>query len=217
MKAETATNYEIGYKAEMFARTLRLNAATFDTEYKDLQFQSFGPRPGIVEFGIFRTVNLQSARARGAELEADWKPIHGLTLSGSYGYLDAKYIKAIVLNSAYPIQSGQEMARAPRNKYTESAQYEFSLGNIGSLTSSIDYEYTGQQRGAIEPYANQPAYGVANARIAWDSPDRRAEVAIWSRNLANTQYVSHLYTIGGEAIGAFGDPMTFGATLSLKN
>jgi iron complex outermembrane receptor protein len=216
LKAETATNYEFGYKAELFHRTLRFNGALFDTEYKDLQFQEFGPAADQPGFGVFRTVNLASARARGAELEADWKPVHGLTLSGSYGYLDAKYIHAQIPTSDYPDQDGQEMIRAPRNKYSASGQYTYSLGEHGDLTAIIDYEFTDKQRGETEPYAIQPAYGLANARLAW-APTGHMEIALWVRNFTQEAYIAHTYTIGGEVIGTYGDPRTFGLSVTLKN
>ena len=211
---EKALDFEAGYKSQFFNNTLRFNIAAFRTLYQDLQFQSFGPRPGVKEFGEFQTSNLHSAFADGIEPEIQWLPIPGLTLSGSYGYLYARYKNAYISNGDFPNQNNQQMMRSPRHKGSASARYDWDLGdNVGILSNAIDYSYTDHQRGEIEPWAIQPAYFLLNDRLSWTLPDGHTELALWGRNLTNESYIAHLYTVGGEALGVFGQPRTYGGTV----
>ncbi len=81
---EHATSEEIGIKSEWFDRRLRLNLAGFHTDYRGIQLNSqIGPSPTIVNAG--------NARIWGAEAEAEAVFGHGLSVTASVGYTDAKY------------------------------------------------------------------------------------------------------------------------------
>ena len=226
LRPEQATNVEFGAKAELTQR-LRLNLALFDTRYKDLQIQAFGPPAGCVPtpsvpcFGQFETFNAGTAEAKGAELELRWLPIDSLTVSATYGYLDAKFKNLYLPNaSVYTTvsgqaidlrnQSGQDMMRAPRNKGSLEILHELPLGSHGELETSASYRYTSDQRGELEPYAIQPAAGLVDGSLAWVSPDRKYEISLWGKNLANRVWISHVYTIANEVFGVYGDPRMYG-------
>src|SRR5271168_461027 len=71
---ETADTYEVGLKSEFLDNRVRANLAVFDTEYSDLQTTVFD---GISP--VFQ--NAGSARIRGAEGDAEARPIQNLTLT----------------------------------------------------------------------------------------------------------------------------------------
>jgi len=230
LRPEQATNVELGVKADL-SRRLRVNLAVFDTHYKDLQIQSFGPPAGCVPtpvapcFGEFETFNAGNAEAKGAELELMWLPLEHLTISATYGYLDAKFKSLYLPNaSVYSTlsgqtidlrnQGGQDMLRAPRNKGNLELRYEVPLAARGQLEGSANYSYTADQRGELEPYAIQPAYGLFDGRLSWVSARGEYEVSLWGRNLANKGWIAHVYTIANEVFGVYGEPRTYGVSLS---
>jgi iron complex outermembrane receptor protein len=230
LRPEQATNVELGVKADV-SRRLRVNLALFDTRYKDLQIQSFGPPAGCVPgpsapcFGEFETFNAGNAEAKGAELELMWLPLDHLTISATYGYLDAKFKNLYLPNaSVYSTvsgqtidlrnQSGQDMLRAPRNKGNLEVKYELPIGAGGQLETSANYSYTADQRGELEPYAIQPANGLFDARLTWVSPQSEYEISLWGRNLADKAWIAHVYTIANEVFGVYGEPRTYGVSLS---
>jgi iron complex outermembrane receptor protein len=214
---EQAINIEGGAKLEISSR-FRANLAIFDTNYKNLQIQSFGPPancvpgPGVSCAGQFETFNAPGAYAKGAELEVSWLPINGLTLNASFGYLDARFKGVVLPNADFPNQSGQDMIRSPRQKENVEAIYQWS-GFGGQFAASGDYSFTASQRGELEPYAVQPKYDLVNGRLSWSSP-QHWDIALWGKNLADKAWVSHVYTIGGEVFGVFGDPRTYGVTVN---
>jgi len=221
LRPELATNFEVGAKWEVSSH-LRTNLAVFDTRYKDLQIQSFGPPAGCVQgpgqpcFGEFETFNAGNSEAKGAELEITWVPLNGLTITGTYGYLDAKFKNLFLPNADYPNQSGQDAIRAPRNKGSAEVRYQWPELFGGHIESSATYSYTGSQRGELEPYAIQPAYSLVDARSSWISPSGHFEVSLWGKNLADKAWVAHIYTIAAEVFGVFGEPRTYGATFSWR-
>ena len=221
---EGALNYEIGFKSDLLDN-VRLNTAFFYTEYEELQIQAFGPTPGCVEdqttellecFGRFQTFNAGDAEAKGVELELTWVPVENLTLSGFYSFLDAEFTDTIVPNSAYPVQTGNEMIHAPRNKYSINAEYVLPVPGGGQLAALLSYRYTDDQRGELEPYSIQPSFDLFDARLAWNSPSDALEIAVWGKNLLDEEYVTHLYAIGGEVVSVFGDPQMYGVSLTYR-
>src|SRR3546814_3601327 len=93
--AETAKNNEIGIKSEWFDRRLRANIAAFDTTYNNMQTQSTA---------IPYNVTATDFKFRGVEAEFEARPVHGLSLFASVGYLDAKTLsdrKSTRLNSSH--------------------------------------------------------------------------------------------------------------------
>lgn len=244
LRPEIAYNTEFGAKFE-FMHRLRANLALYDTRYKDLQIQSFGPRPGIVNpppnyIGEFETFNAGGARAQGVELEFDWLATEHLTIRGSYGYMRAKYSIAYLSNgSVYSLltgpgnagclanpaqagcvdlrnQSGMDMLHAPRNTGSLEAIYDLLLPGGGALEPSVSYTYTGRQRGELEPYAIQPAFGLLGARLTWMSSSDDYQVSLWGRNLANKVWIPDVYTIANEVFGVYGTPRTYGLTFDWK-
>lgn len=224
LEQEEATNYELGLKTELAGR-LRMNAAIFHTEYTDLQIQSFGPLAGCVEdpntpqvecFGAFQTFNAGDARARGVEVEATWLATDRLSIDASFGFLDTEFVDLLVPNSAFPNQDGQDLIRAPRKKYSVTLDYAWPLSAGAEIDFNVNYRFTDDQRGELEPYAIQPAFDLLDARIAWLSADRNWEIAAWARNLADEEHVTHIYTVAGEVIGVFGDPRMYGISLTWR-
>lgn len=86
---ETADNYEIGIKADLWENRVRLNAAAFLLEYDNLQRASIRPAPGG---GGQETItdNVGSAENRGVELELTALLTPSLTVNLTLGYLDAE-------------------------------------------------------------------------------------------------------------------------------
>jgi iron complex outermembrane receptor protein len=83
VKEEEVRSVEIGVKSSFFDRRLQINAAAFNSDYKNLQVSQLK--------GTLATLaNAPEAKIRGAELEVIAEPAPGLRFNGSVGYLDPK-------------------------------------------------------------------------------------------------------------------------------
>ena len=85
---ETADNYEIGVKADLWQNRLRMNASAFLMDYDDLQRATIRPAPGGAGQETV-TDNVGSARNRGVELELMALITDALSVNLTVGYLDA--------------------------------------------------------------------------------------------------------------------------------
>jgi iron complex outermembrane receptor protein len=85
VKPEKLTSFELGFKTRLANDRVQLNGAVFHYDYKNQQVSE-------VIGGLSFNRNL-NAKVRGAELELLAKPVSGLTLRGSLGYLDTEYGK----------------------------------------------------------------------------------------------------------------------------
>ena len=94
-KPETLDSYEIGLKST-FHRTLRLNAAVFYNDYKDIQLpltSCYWAPPGQ-QVPCASQDNVGSAHVSGFEVEAEWNPGR-FSLDASYSNLDFNYYQPI--------------------------------------------------------------------------------------------------------------------------
>jgi iron complex outermembrane receptor protein len=82
-KADTLTNYELGFKTS-WPGHLTLNGAIFRQDWNKFQYSFLGPN------SFTEIHNAPSARIKGAELDLSWRPEGGFSLVGSAAYTDAK-------------------------------------------------------------------------------------------------------------------------------
>ena len=212
---EEALNFEIGLKTDI-ASNFRLNAALFSTDYQDLQIQTFGPLTAAAAFGTFQTFNAGDAEIQGFEVEATWVLTEQFTLSGFYALQDSEFGDTNIPGTAFPDQSGQDLIRAPEKKFNINADYIQTLANGAELGVNFSWRYTGDQRGELEPWAIQPEFDLFDARLSWTSRSGALELALWGKNLANEEYITHVYTIASSVVGVFGDPRMYGVTLTAR-
>ena len=92
-RPETVWTYELGSKARFAGGRVTVSAAAFYSDYSDFQARVGGGVVGAANTGVFPVLNAGKLRIWGFELEGVVKPTRAFTLSGSLGYLDAKYLR----------------------------------------------------------------------------------------------------------------------------
>ncbi|WP_176594644.1 TonB-dependent receptor [Sphingobium sp. EM0848] len=197
-RPETLTAYELGLKTQTLGNRLRTNIALFYSDYKDLQTQNF-----INGRQFFN--NAGKADIKGVEIEADFVPVRGLTLSGNLSYTDFGY-KSFILN-------GVDVADVARTTFASkwqgraSVQYDapdMTMG--GHLSGRIDGRYRSRlplvstpfydMQGNLAPlnqYAYQKGFWVVDGRIGWvDMPlgGTKASLSLFGQNLLNKHYTA---------------------------
>lgn len=187
---ESVEAYEIGLKADMLDRRLRLNIAGFHNRYSNLQRIILDPSTVTN-----RITNAASATIDGFEVETVILPFANLTLVGSVGYLKAAYDRFDALDvdgDGTPdpdLAKGLRLIRAPAWTYSVSARYEVALGGTG--TAIFRGAYSHSARSPMDD-ANKrfvPAYGLVDASVGV-TPGGLAglTISLWGKNLANAKY-----------------------------
>src|ERR1700704_4254157 len=219
---EKLTSYEIGLKTGLWNRRGVFNAAVFHYDYKNQQFLDAFTLPGGLGTG-FRTVNAPKSRVDGAEFEFRAKATNDLELLSSVGLLHSKYVE-LVLHRVD--RAGTRLIQAPNFNGSLGVDWRFAHLAAGDLRLFVDGNYYGKQyfdAFNTERIA-QDAYGVANARVSFESTGRRGfSVAAWGKNLTNRQYLAYGLNQKDPDTGALGfdyglvgEPRTYGAEATLR-
>jgi iron complex outermembrane receptor protein len=222
---EVLTAYEVGFKSDLFGRTLRLNVSAFYNEYNDIQL----PVLACPDSPCAALLNAGDGEYKGFEGELFWRPIRGAQVDASLSYLDFKFTSLNPL-SAYPTNPAgsalDDPSPAPKWKWSFGAQYEIPMGDLGSLTPRIDaaYQdklYTGPVVvGGVRTRTFIPSYTIANARLTWRNPDDDLQVSLEVTNLFDKYYFLNVLDFTGIGAGFKkgqpGRPREWALTVSKK-
>lgn len=199
---QTNRGGEIGVKARLFDRTLRLNLALFDYDIRGLQVAA---TTGVSNL----STNAGKAHTRGIELDGNWtSPVTGLTLRGAVSYNEAEYdlftfacfkgqsvaqgCSLAPVSGVFTQQNlaGQPIVRAPKWGGYGGFNYETTMSGL-KVGLSGDANYSGGyfNNAYNEPLGYQKSYWLFDASLRVGAPDDRWEVALVGRNLGNKYYV----------------------------
>jgi iron complex outermembrane receptor protein len=137
--SDTVWNYELGGKFGFLGGRAQVNAAVYELRWKDVQTNVFIGGDGFV-------VNVPSARSRGAELEAQWRPFRALTINAAASYGKAKYTSTLRFPGArgldlFAAQDGQRFAQ-PAWTADTGARVDIPFGAGDSVFyGRIDYRW----------------------------------------------------------------------------
>lgn len=152
---EIVDNFELGMKSEFLDRRLRFNASVFHLKYDDKQEEFSVPAP-VGTGQETRILNAANATVTGVEFDVTAVPTDGLTISGTLGYLDAKYEDFFADVDADGIETdntGLEFRRAPKWNWTIGANYETAVGP-GDIILNGTWRYLGEHQ---MTFLNNPA------------------------------------------------------------
>jgi len=211
---ESLDAWEIGLKTDLADNRLRLNIAGFFSKYKNIVLVNAsgycvgGETPANSSCALSALpFNAGRADLKGIELEADIRPVDGLSLTGSLSYLDFKYTELAPAAITTGITYDDYPPLTPAWKASGGIAYMFDIGSAGTLTPRFDIDYQSKTYsdpanqgfypagfptddahfGGINPFFI-PARTLMNARLTFDSADGMWQAALSVRNLANKYY-----------------------------
>jgi len=219
---EFATNYEIGAKTQWLDDRVRLNISAFFTEYEDLQTQqlvSNGPDvpPDLI------TQNAGEVEAQGVEIEFTILPTDGLTLHGSYGYLDSEIKSDLCPDgetgaacASHPDnQKGNVTRRSPENVFNLSAIYAWDFSNGVGANVRLEYSYTDEYYFGNEndDFKHSEDFELWDASASLFSADGRWELRAWGKNLTDETYLAGKSGFSDWSFSSYAAPRTAGVDI----
>ncbi|WP_088308137.1 TonB-dependent receptor [Novosphingobium sp. B 225] len=201
-RPEKVNSYELGYKADLFDRRVYLALAGFYMDYTDVQIPgSVACNAGGVATFCGVVSNAGKARMKGFEAEMRAKLVQSdagtLTLTGSLGYIDAKYTKYIANIASVPtdVAAFRKVQNTPAWSGAASLDYTMDLMG-GSLTASggMSFKSKTYQFEVPNPYLDQPSYQLFDASLVYKAEGGRWSLGVFGKNLANTKYKTSGYT-----------------------
>ena len=216
-RPETLTSFELGLKSTLADGRLQLNAATFYYDYKDKQ----EPSTAVTPVGnISGLTNVPKSKILGAEVEATWIIVDGLTLDAGVAYLDTEITEyqAVDANaSAFPTvvtfdASGSQLSNAPTWQANGTLRYVWPISESLYMTVASDISYkSAVANGIQDPISN---YTLVNARLGIGDADGKWDVTLWGRNIFNEYYFPAAFVGNGTYARINGLPATYGVSLS---
>ena len=229
---EFVNSYEIGLKSTLLDRKLDLNAAVFYQDYSGFQLNAYN--------GLFYTVvSVPTVKSTGAELEALYRPMRGLTLQGGLTYANSRFplsdasvlgTPANPLFAATNLLPGQRLPEAPLYSVSASATYEHPVYGdlVGRANVDVKYQSSVNTGTTGDPTTVQSQYALVNARIGIGPSDHRWSLELYADNLFNRDYAQAIFASPFQSIGGvnspattnysafLGEPRTFGGTVRVR-
>ena len=226
---ETVWTYEAGAKASLAGGLIRLSAAAFYSDYRNFQARVGGGTVGAANTGVFPVINAGRLRIWGFELEAVVKPSRFLTFTGSFGYLDAKYLEFNDGRRVPPQPfscnpTGQQItcrpAFAPPISGRLGGEYLVPIGR-SALTFGLEGRFIDKHFLSVDnrPGLTEPGYALGNAYVQLDLAEKKYYFRAGVRNFTDVRYrtdgqefssVANIQTV------YFGDPRTWTLTAGLR-
>ena len=205
---ESINHFELGAKATLLGGALTLNAALFNTDYKNYQVQIFDNTGG----GYINNLVLSSAgkaRTRGLELDAQLAAGDDTRITASAALIDAKFL-SYTGAACYPGQtaadgcttnaagvgtqdlSGKTMPDSSKFKFTLGAEHNLEQSLIPwdlRLNAQYSYRTKANLQANQNPHTMQKGYGIMNIGATAASPDGKYQVSLFVNNLFNQFYL----------------------------
>ena len=197
-------------------RTLRVDAAVFAYKYRDQQIlgKVLDELSGSY---IGRFVNANS-RLNGGELEVEWHPVAGLSISQYAGFVEGYYTSTL-LDSSNVNYDGRPLS-VPKWTYGGDVSYGWDVANY-KVTAESNYSFHDTYSQFYLLGSNDftiPKYWLTNANLSL-SPAGGAPwtVTLWGRNIFNKSYdVTRNFFLPGTEVAQAGEPATFGIRVNYK-
>jgi iron complex outermembrane receptor protein len=223
---ETNNNLELGWKADLLDRTLRLNAAAYFTKYEDLQravVANYISSDGTSQQETV-TVNTGSTEAKGVDLEATWVPTDQWRLNAAVSWLDHENTSGVLPNLR--IGGGEEIPLeqfdvpfSPELKAMLNAEYTFELANGYKVTLQGAANYQDEAETDVFNGVNtqMESRTLLDASVTYHDPKDRWSIRLWGANLSDETYrIAALPVAGLWNFTNYGPPRSYGITLRTK-
>jgi outer membrane receptor protein involved in Fe transport len=175
--SDSLWSYEVGSKDTLFDGHMDLRVAAYRIDWNNIQQNILLPCTYSV------TQNAGTATSTGAELEADIAPLHGLNVSLSLGYDDAKITS--VPAGATGFVTGQSLNGVPKTTASILADYSVPT-SFGTAFVRPQYSFTGRS----VSYSVIPVQDGGRPRASYSMVDLHVggitgpwEAALFAKNL----------------------------------
>jgi iron complex outermembrane recepter protein len=205
---EHSNGFEVGYKADLFEHTLRLDLAAYRYNYNGLQVTALDQ----VTF-TYTLRNAARARTQGITGSFEWRATDRLTFDGNVGFNHARYLDfpnaqcyAGQTAAQGCVDGGQNLSGLPLNRAPNvtaklGADYKADLvqGWKADLSFSGAYSSSYQSATDYDPGGPQSAFWLLNAAVNVSPENDRYKFSLIGRNLTNSYYklVTFQWTLGG--------------------
>ncbi len=220
---ETATDYEIGVKGDLFQHRLDFNLDAFYTHVDNYQATYLAYVNGSVQTLL---TNVGKVQTEGVEADLTARPIRGLSVTANGSFNDAYY--ASYTNGPCAVENvgqticnltGRPLAQAPRWIANLITAYEHPLGDDLIVHGTAEYAFRSKFYGSPDDsqYTLTGGFGLLNLRLGIRSARGGWDLSLWGKNVTDKRYANLFGSLGsllpGTYYANFADPATYGVTV----
>jgi len=204
---EYTWNYELGIKTDWFGKRLIANASVYYISMEDKQVSQYTAGGAVVAIS-----NAAQAHSKGIEIDIQARPVKGLELFATFGYVDAEIDEWASGTWDY---AGNKMPNTPDYTCSLGTQYRHESGFFGR----VDLLGTGEMYGNVQndDHVKLDRYCLVNLRAGYES--ETYDIILWCKNAFDEVYYTSAFDYGArEPIGVAqnGDPRTVGVTVTYR-
>lgn len=233
-RPEILDAYEIGFKSTLLGNRLRLNAAAFYYDFKDIQVQE-------VVAPAVRKVNAAKAEIYGFDVDFSARLTRQWSLDGGVAVLRGQYKEFprapyymprpvdplnlppnVTCEPPYTPQvggnatcsidaAGLDTVRTPDLTASLASNYRVELER-GSVNFNLNYSYNSGYVWDPDQRLRQPSYHLLGGTVDWESMDGTYGLTLWARNLLGEEYAALASAGGLGDIRSPAAPRTYGVT-----
>lgn len=217
---QTITAYEIGSKNSFLNGTVTANLSLYWNEFRGLLANAFVDAGNGTILTI--STNAGSARARGAELELNWRASDAFNLNAGLTYNDATFGNYTLQE---PVSGAQRNLDGGRIPFTPDftarvgGEYRFDLEGGARVVPGFNVYYSSSfaTNDIDYRFAEQSAYARLDLTLAYRAPDNRWFVQAFGNNVTDKAVLTRTVRFGQNAIAqAFAPPATYGVRLGFN-
>jgi iron complex outermembrane receptor protein len=193
---ESLDAYELGIKTDLADRKIRINAATFYYNYKNIQLTAFNN-------AITTIFNAASAKIYGLDLDAQFAPTRELTFTLGASLIHDRFGDFPGATFSVPRGTGGNVlttGNARGNRLPTTPDWTINVGadykkevSFGEFALSLNYFHSDGWAAEADNRLRQAAYDVLNGSVGLEFGDKQQyNVRVWGRNLTNTAYAQQI-------------------------
>ena len=214
--------YETGIKTQALGNRLRLNAALFHYDCRDVRgFANVatGPAAGGTSIVLERLTTLGDATHSGVDIDLLWLPVENWPVQAALGYLDARILSGAgttlnILRQA--VSTAGERPYAPHWSGSLALRHARSVSSRFVMQSELSWHYRSEFFGTLSSAVDKAmstlyGYGLLYGTVTLGPVDRRWSISLWGRNLLDKVYSPRkVYDSPGSYVDRMGQPHSVG-------
>ena len=224
-RPELLTSFETGIKGRFLDNRLRLSAAIFSYDYKDLQVSYIAVNPLTNALGTI-TANAAKAKNTGFELEAKMAVSDSGTVNMGLGLLNAKYGDFIFpVTTTRPVAinlAGQQLDKAPDATLSLGYTHDWTFSDGSALTAFVGTRYSSSYKLSnfavtVPTQFTQPPFTRTDINVTYKAPGDKWYVQGFAKNLENRNVATAVvYSPLTQSNVYLADPFTIGVRAGMK-
>jgi iron complex outermembrane receptor protein len=218
LKPEIVDAYEVGVKSDLLDKRVRLNAATYYYDQKNVQVMQ-------IVSGVQNIYNADGAKIYGLDADLTALLTDHLSLTGGLNFTHARYTHFTNAVISVPNASGGNTLTtgdASGNRLQNVPDWTASLGlsynfptSAGSYTFAANLYRNDGWTADADNRVNQDAYNLLDGSVSWRSRSDKLSISLWGKNLTNAFYFQQLGASNFGDNGVQADLRTYGVTFGV--